>query len=190
MKVGDVKNKKVAKKYANALFQTAQNANIVDDIFNELVFVSQTVDTNPQLRDFLINPIIKKEDKKDVTVKLFSPHCNKILIDFLGVLADAGRFNILNEILDTFSDLYNDFRNIIKPVVVSAVELNENQKSKIEEKLNSKFMKKVFPQYVINPDIIGGLIIEAGDKTIDCSIKTKFENMKKQLTKGNIYGNN
>ena len=50
--------------------------------------------------------------------------------------------------------------------------------------------KTVVPEYQVNSDIIGGLIIEIDDKTVDCSLKTKFENMKKQLTKGNRYGSN
>ena len=51
-------------------------------------------------------------------------------------------------------------------------------------------MKTVQPEYIKDEKIIGGLIIEIGDKTIDCSLRTKFETMKKQLTKGNSYGNN
>ena len=51
-------------------------------------------------------------------------------------------------------------------------------------------IKTILPEYQINPEIIGGLVIELEDKTIDCSLKTKFENMKKQLTKGNRYGSN
>ena len=43
---------------------------------------------------------------------------------------------------------------------------------------------------ILSLGIIGGLVIEIDDKTIDCSLKTKFENMKKQLTKGNRYGSN
>ncbi|MCD7740132.1 MAG: F0F1 ATP synthase subunit delta, partial [Candidatus Gastranaerophilales bacterium] len=79
--------------------------------------------------------------------------------------------------------------NIVKPVVISAIELEESQKNKIIEKLEYKLTKKVIPQYQVNPDIIGGLIFKIDDKTIDCSIKTKFDNMKQQLTKGNRYGN-
>ena len=51
-----------------------------------------------------------------------------------------------------------------------------------------KLSKKVIPEYKIDENIIGGLLIELDDKTIDCSLKTKFDNMKKQLTKGNRYG--
>ena len=80
--------------------------------------------------------------------------------------------------------------NIVKPQIISAVELNEEQKNRIINKLQTKLSKIIQPEYEIKPDIIGGLIIEIDDRTIDCSLKTKFDNMKKQLTKGNSYGNN
>ena len=68
--------------------------------------------------------------------------------------------------------------------------LLETQKLQpIVEKLQNKMLKTIIPEYQVNPDIIGGLIIEIEDKTVDCSLKTKFENMQKQLTKGTRYGN-
>ena len=60
----------------------------------------------------------------------------------------------------------------------------------INKKLETKLSKTVIPEYKVSPDIIGGLVIEIDDKTIDCSIKAKFENLRQQLTKGNKYGNN
>lgn len=189
MKTVDIKNVKVAKKYADALFQTARACNCLDMIYNELVFVNETFESNSELKAFLINPIIKIEDKKDVLNKIFAPHCAGLTNDFLSLLAQEGRLGIISEILNRFSLSYYDANNIIKPVVISAIELDDGQKHRIEEKLAFKFKKKVYPKYEINPDIIGGLIIENGDMTIDCSLKTKFENIKKQLTKGNNYGN-
>ena len=91
--------------------------------------------------------------------------------------------------MNQFSITYNKEKNIVKPVITSAVELDNNQKSVLLSKLESKLNKKVEPEYVISSDIIGGLVIEIEDKTIDCSLKAKFDNMQKQLTKGTRYGN-
>lgn len=190
MKTTDVKNIKISKKYSNALLETAQASNKTEKIYNDLVFIVETINTNKQFADFLLSPIISAEDKKDVIMKVFSVHIEKITLDFLYLLSEHNRLNILNEILNQFSGSYNELNNIVKPVIISAVELNDEQKNKIVEKLQSKLYKKISPEYLIDSEIIGGLIIEIGDKTIDCSLKTKFENMKKQLTKGNRYGSN
>lgn len=188
MNIGDVKHIKAAKRYSNAIFKSAVESDMLDKIYNDLLFVDETINLNSQLKEFLLNPVISKDDKKDVLVKLFSNHINKITIDFLFVLADNSRLDILGEVLNQFIHKYNEKNDIIKPKIISAVGLDEVQKSILTEKLEKKLKKKIIPEYVINDDIIGGLIVEIDDNTIDCSLKTKFYNMKQQLTKGNRYG--
>ena len=189
MKIGDIKNIKIARKYANALFEAGIDSGNIDKVYNDILFVVETINSNKQLEEFLYSPLIKKEDKKDVITKLFSVHVEAVSVDFLNVLVDADRFNIIAEILNQFSNSYNEEKNIVKPVITSAVELDEIQKSSLLSKLEAKLNKKVEPEYKVDLGIIGGLVIEIADKTIDCSLKTKFDNMQKQLTKGNRYGN-
>ncbi len=189
MKIGDIKNIKAAKKYSNALLQTAISENKTEKVYNDILFAAETINTNNELANFLLSPVVKIEDKKDVIKKIFAVHIDRTTLDFLYLLTDKNRLNALNEIVNRYTNSFNEINNIIKPSIISAVELNDEQKLKVTEKLQSKLMKKIVPEYIINPDIIGGLIIELNDRTIDCSIKAKFENMRKQLTKGNRYGN-
>ena len=153
---------------------------LVDDLKNKV----------KELKEFLNSPLIKIEDKKDVISRLFSIHVEKITLDFIYLLLDNTRIAVLDEILNQFSSSYNRKNNVVTPNIISAVELDDNQKQKIINNLENKLLKKIKPQYIINKEIIGGLILEIEDKTIDCSLKTKFENMKKQLTKGSRYGSN
>ncbi|MBE7705376.1 MAG: ATP synthase F1 subunit delta [Cyanobacteria bacterium SIG29] len=189
MNIGDIKNIKIAKKYSNALFEASIEADNIEKIYNELIFVCEIIKTNNQLSTFLNSPLIKISDKKEVLQKLFSSHIDKILVDFLYLIADANRFDAIEEVFSQFSKIYNENRNVVKPLITSAVELSEMQKNNLLTKLEEKLNKKIEPEYVVKSDIIGGLIVEMDDKTIDCSLKTKFDNMKKQLTKGSKYGN-
>lgn len=189
MKIGDIKNLKISKKYANALYEAAIEVGSLEKINQDIIFVVETLNSNNQLDEFLKSPLIKIQDKKDVVQKLFSVHIEKTTLDFIYVLIDSGRFDIINEVLNQFAVLYNKEKNIVKPVIISAVELDSNQKNTLLSKLEGKLNKKVEPEYIINSKIIGGLVIEIEDKTIDCSLKAKFDNMQKQLTKGTKYGN-
>ena len=190
MKSVDIKNLKAAKKYSNALFQSAMDLNIIDRVYNDIIFIAETIDTNEQLKNVLLNPVVSVSDKKDIVQKLFSIHIEKITLNFMYLLIENNRLECLNEIINCYNQLSNNFNNVITPVIISAIELNEEQKNRIISKLEGKTNKRVIPEYVLKSEIIGGIIIEMGDKTIDLSIKTKFENMRKQLTKGNNYGNN
>lgn len=190
MKTVEIKYIKIAKKYSNALFHSAIEAGKTEKVYNDIIFVSETIDTNEQLKNALINPIVTIEDKKDIISKLFCIHVEKITIDFINLLIENNRLECLSEVINCYNQLSNKTNNIITPIIISAIELSEEQKERIILKLESITNKKILPDYKVEPGIIGGIIIQIDDKTIDCSIKTKFDNMKKQLTKGNDYGNN
>ena len=72
MKIGDVKNIKIARKYANALFEAGIEVDVIDKVYNDILFIVETLKSNEQLADFMYSPLIKISDKKDVVSKLFS----------------------------------------------------------------------------------------------------------------------
>ena len=190
MKTADIKNLQAAELYARALFQSAVNDGIEDKVYDDIVFISETINSNEDLKNVLMSPVIKTDDKKEITEKIFKLHVNKISLDFILLLLDAGRIGCLNEAVNSFQRENNKKNNIIMPLIISAVPLDEGQKQRITAKLEEKTNKKIIPEYSVNADIIGGIIVEIDDKTIDCSISAKFENMKKHLTKENSYGRN
>ncbi len=189
MITADIKQLKIAKTYSKALLQSAQEQNLADKVLEDLLFIQELIHTNAQLSDVLKNPVIRLEDKKDIINRLLENRIDKITLDFLLLLLENNRINAFDESLNQYIYAYNKLNNVATPVITSAVELDEIQKSRITEKLNQKLSKTIAPKYIINPDIIGGLIIEIDDNTLDFSLKYKFDNMKKELTKGNRYGN-
>ena len=190
MKTIDIKHIKAARKYSKALFQTAKETGLNEKVYSDLVFISETINTNEQLKNALMNPIVTLNDKKDIFERIFKIHIEKVTLDFILLLLENNRLDCLDEVINCFNQSNNIENNIITPTIISAVELNDEQKNRIISKIEEKTGKKVIPEYTVKKDIIGGIIIEIDDKTIDLSINTKFDNMKKQLTKGNNYGNN
>ena len=74
MRTIDIKNISIAKKYANALFETATEIDKVELVMTNLIFIDETLKTNEQLFAFFNNPIITRTDKKDVAQKIFAIH--------------------------------------------------------------------------------------------------------------------
>lgn len=190
MKTVDIKHLKIAKKYAKALLLRAKEQGDFDRIYNDIVFISETIKENKQLSLVLLNPVITVDDKKEILKKLFSIHVTELTLDFMYLLIESSRLDCFNEIIDCYNQLKNEEQNIITPIIISAVELSNEQKLQVVSKIEQKTKKKVLPQYSIDPEIIGGIIIEIDDRIVDCSLLAKFKNMRKQLIKGNSYGNN
>lgn len=177
----DVKHIRVAKRYSEALIESAVNSNEVDKVLDELSFINQTLVSSPDLKEFLENPIITHQDKIDVINQIFANHISGSVTNLLMLLVENNRFDVFDLIVNEYSNKKDEINNIVKAKVISAIELNDDAKSKIVNKLEYKTSKKVIADYEINPAIIAGIIVEINDKTIDTSLKTKLNNIKKQL---------
>lgn len=170
-----IKNLKAAKRYSKALLEISE-AN--ETSYEELNFVSNTIETNPPLRAFILNPVVSKQDKADVLAGLFKGKISDTLLNFTLVLNDESRLNILNEIISSYENDINKKNNTLKAEVTSAIELNDELKNSLIEKLQNKTGKKIIARYAVDKGILGGIIVKINDTVIDLSIKKKLENLK------------
>ena len=96
-------------------------------------------------------------------------------------MIDKKRFYELNEIIEAYSNKVDEIHNIKRVEVVSAVEVSDNRKQRLIEKLQSKLNKTIIANWTINPNIIGGPVIKIDDDIIDSSLKNKLENLSKNI---------
>ena len=177
----DIKQDRIAKRYADGLFASAKDSDKVQDVFDNLMLIQETLEASQDLKTFLENPIISHDDKKDAVIQIFKSSLSDLSFNFLLLLIDNNRFEVFNNVVREYSNKINELNNIIEVNVISAVQLNDDMKEKLINKLKNKTSKNIIANYRLNPDIIAGLVIEINDKTIDTSLKTKLNNLKKQL---------
>ena len=169
-----------AKRYSDALLELSQDS---DKIRKELEEIVDTLSSSQDLKDFMSNPVISIEDKKSVIEKIFAGKIDKTLLNFLKLLVYKDRFNLIDEILESYSKDVDKQKNIQKVSVISAIELDEELKSKLINKLAQKLNKNIELETQLDKDIIAGLVIKTEDNVIDMSLKHKFEEMKKEIAK-------
>ncbi len=169
------KQLKIAKRYALALSEFDDT-----NLEAELNSVMDILTTSGDLNDFLQNPIITITDKKDVLNTVFSDFSVN-LKNFLFVLVEKNRFSYLKSIVEEYCSILDIKNNVKRVEIVSAVELYDDEKYRLIDKLQRKLSCVVKAQYTIDENIIAGLVIKIGDKVIDNSLKTRFSGLKKQL---------
>ena len=174
----------VAQRYTNALVEIAQTNNMLGVYETELYEIVNILNTSNELFDFLKNPIVTPDDKKSTISQLFEGKISNEILNLLKVLTEQNRMEVLPAIRETYSIAKDKIENVEHIRVVSAVEIDDELKLKLEDKLNRKYNKKFIPNYEIDKDIIAGLKIYIGDDIFDDSYASKLENMKKQLIRG------
>ena len=169
-------------RYANSLFELAKEAKSCDEIYNQLNILCAIFENNNDIKKFFANFSVSKEEKFKLIERDFGTDFDVYIINFLKLLIDKYRIQFLPKIFKEFKTLYNEYKNIKEVTIISAIKLNVANKNKIVNMLKAKLNMAIDLVEVVNPALIGGLIIKYDDKMLDASLEGKFKNLKKKLT--------
>ncbi len=174
----------IAQRYSDALVEIAKDGKLTySKISTDLELVKNTLVQSKDLDEFLVNPITSIEYKKEIIDRVFSGEIDGLIVNFLKVLIDKNRFSVFGEVLNAYNKALDRVNNISRIQVESAVEMTEDAKNKLKEKLETKLKKNVVLDLKINPEIIAGLVIKMGDNIVDVSLKHKLEDLSKNIMK-------
>ena len=171
----------VANRYAAAMIDLAEKQDLLDTVETNLYLIKNVVDTSPEFREFIDHPLINVKDKKEVLENIFKENILPCTMNLIRLLADNKRLYLLGIIAGYYNKILCKKRNIDTAEVITAISIDETTINKVKEKLEKMFDKQIKIKLSVDKEIIAGMIVKIDDKIIDGSIKTKFENMKKQL---------
>ena len=173
-----MKNLTIARRYAKALFQLANETSTLDDVLRALSNVCMAVQQEPQLKAVLFNPLVAPFDKQKLIKTITS---NKLVVRFAGLLADRKRMDMLADINAILIALTDAARGIHRATVKTALPLSDDQKRAVETDLAKSIGGKIIGHFEIAKDLIGGVWIQLGDKVLDASLKGRIEDLRYAL---------
>jgi F-type H+-transporting ATPase subunit delta len=171
----------VAKRYATALFNAALKANIADDVHAEASTFRKLFSENPSFKNFLLSPQILTKAKKDFITATLKGRASDLFVTFLLLLIDKKRFPFVEDIAEGYSYLYERHKGILEVKAITAVPLDESMTRKTITKLEQESGKRIRLVPIVDPKIIGGMILIMEDKIIDGSIRFRIERLKREL---------
>ena len=176
--------KLASKRYSKALFDLCVEENILDEVYSNANMLCELIGQNGEIISFIKDIRIDKSKKKDFIKKSFDSAFNNTFINFIELLIDKDRIDLLQDIIADFISCYKEYNHIGIVYISSATNLSDDQKSKLESKIisNSDY-ETLETHYDINKSLIGGISIKIGDKVVDATIKTKIDSIKKTLDK-------
>ena len=169
---------KAAKRYANAFLETAIEQKSLDEAYDDIMLIHNTLQSSNELRLFLKSPIIKKEQKKEALISIFEKQTGKLTVNLLHILSEKGREELLADITKHFIELYNIYHGIIEVDVHSASEMESNQLQSLINKLEVVTGKKVKARTAVRDELIGGALVRIDDTVIDGTVKYKLNELK------------
>ena len=179
------KNILIAERYAQSLIDLGKNNDLsYVAIATDLAAIQLILNRSKDLYDALTNPLVNVEHKENIIDSVFVKDVDKLIINFLKLLVERNRFNLIYDVIAKFNLLLDDVNNVARVEVVSAVSLNENEKNIILEKLSQKISdKQISVKYSVDESIIAGLVFKLGDDVLDTSVSHRLEELQKSIIK-------
>ncbi|HUH74339.1 MAG TPA: ATP synthase F1 subunit delta [Chitinophagales bacterium] len=173
---------KLAKRYAKALFDDAQAKGILEAVNTDMLLVSKTIQDSRELNVFFKNPIIRSAKKIAVLKRIFGEKISADSFSLILLLIDKGREGYMKEVASFFNKTYNDFHHILEVTITTAVPLDNVTEASIKKAIYSKVGEKnLIVKSVVDTKILGGFIVDLGNKVYDASVRNKLSNISNQL---------
>lgn len=163
----------LARPYAKAAFSASVDSGSITEWSTALQTLAIITKTE-QVSELIGNPSVSALDKAKSIAAVAGNECNEGAANLLVVLAENHRFALLPEISDQFEQLKADHEKSAEVVVTSAFKLSDAQQKVLIKKLTAKLDRDVSLSVDVNPALIGGVIIKAGDIVIDDSVRGKL----------------
>ena len=173
----------ISTRYARALLKSATDAKLEDQVYQEMLTVAKSYADVPQLRQAVDNPMLPRE-KKQMLLETAAGHApSQLTCSFIALVLKEGREPVMQFMAYSYVTLYRKQKNVIRGKLTTAARVSADTEQKMRRMVESKTLGSVEFETEVNPDIIGGFILEYDTYRMDASVKTKLNTILNQLKK-------
>jgi F-type H+-transporting ATPase subunit delta len=166
--------------YANALFEAAKERGSLDAVRLELQEFLSALEQVPELRALLDNPEIDTHERV-AALRSILADADELVRNFLLLTAEKGRTHELPVIVHEFQTLVAREEGILDVELTTAVELSDDAARQILERIEGGSDRKLRATRRVDPNLIGGFVLQAGSHRVDASIRSRLDTLRRQL---------
>lgn len=179
-----MRNPRLATRYAKSILDLAIEQNVLEPVLSDMELILNTFAKSRELTVILRSPVIGVEKKNAILAAIFEGKIQHITKLFIELLVKKNREFFLPEMAEAFITQYKVYKNIHVVRLTTAVAINDTLKEELERKIASSLTDgSIDMETRVNADLIGGFVLEVGDKLFDASILRDLNDIKKQFTK-------
>ena len=170
----------IARVYATALFAVAKEKGKLDAIRDQLGQFVEALNENREMQLFLFSPSFSSAEKIEGLKKAVSD-AEPELLNFLELLLEKGRMPVIFRIRRQFDALWAKENKRLGVTVTSAIELDPQVTKQIGAEIEEQTGNTVELTSRVDPDILGGLVVQVGNLVLDTSIRNRLEKLRKSV---------
>ena len=168
------------------IFEAAQDRDRLDLVHEQLQQLRSAVESVDELRSLLENPEVDSRVKADVLARIAQGSDDEV-VNFLRLIAEKGRAGELPEIVDELDTLVAAEHRILDVELTTATELTDEEFGRILGRIESASGRKVQASRKVDPDLIGGIVLQAGSMRLDASVRGRLQRLRHDLAHARSY---
>ena len=173
----------ISVRYARALLKSATDSRLEDTVYQDMMTLAKSYIEVPQLRHTIDNPMLSKEKKESLLKAACGDKAAPLTLTFIALVLKEDRENMIQFMANSYVTLYRKQKNVIRGKLTTAARVSLETEQKMRQMVQSKTNGTVEFETEVNPDIIGGFILEYDTFRMDASVKSKLNNILNTLKK-------
>ena len=173
----------ISVRYARALLKSATEQQLDDAVYQEMQLLAKSYIDVPQLRQTIDNPMLSKDKKETLLLTAVGGEPTPLTRAFIALVLKEDREPVMQFIANSYVTLYRQQKNVIRGRLITAARVSPATEQKMRQMVESKTNGTVEFETEVNPDIIGGFILEYDTYRMDASVKAKLNNILNTLKK-------
>jgi len=170
----------IAAVYARSLFEVSREHGVLDQIHEQLGQLADELATNRELQIFFFSPYFSSDEKKDGIRRIISGGDER-LVRFLELVAEKHRMPVLFRIRRAFDAMWAEENRLLAVSVTSAVQLDADTVEGIGRRIANETGRKVELTSRVDPDVLGGLVLQVGNIVVDASVRNRLERLRRTV---------
>jgi F-type H+-transporting ATPase subunit delta len=172
----------IAQVYARSLYQVATEQDKLDKVRDQLGEFADALDQSRELQTFFFSPYFSTEEKKE-GLDAAVTDADETVRNFLRLLLENHRMPVVFRVRREVDRLWEEDHRLLPVEITSAVELDPSIAERIGDEIGRQTGRTVQLTSTVDPNVIGGIVLRVGNSILDASIRTRLENLRKQVVK-------
>jgi len=172
----------IATVYARSLFEVASEQDKLDDVRDQLGEFADALSQTRELQVFLFSPYFSTQEKEDGLARAVTD-ADPVIVNFLKLLIEKHRMPVIFRIRAEYDRLWEEENKLLPVEITSAIELDEDIVKQLGDRISEQTGRKVELSSRVEPDILGGIVVQVGNSVLDASIRNRLDQLRRQVAR-------
>jgi len=172
----------IATVYARSLFEVAKEHGKLDEVREQLGAFADALSESRELQVFFFSPYFSTQEKEDGLDKAVTG-ADPVILNFLQLLIEKHRMPVVFRIRANYDRRWEEENKLLPVEITSAVELDREIVKQLGDRIAEQTGRKVELSSRVEPDILGGIVVQVGNSVLDASVRNRLEQLRRQVAK-------